>query len=265
MEVVKSVLKLKNNLYKVTLDSGRHFRVSEDVLVRRRLLKGTELSELDIAEIDQQTQLDYGYQQALNYLSYQLRSEKEIRDYLLKKEIQSDSLPVIIQRLKDLKLVDDLTFSESYIRTQARLSDKGPRVLSDKLRQKGIKSDVIETAMAEYPVTTQLEVAFATATKGLKKYQRQSFIEQQQKIKQMLMTKGFSNEIISEAMNQLDVEKDEESEIEKLKNLGDKLWRKNQRFDLSKRKQKVTQSLYQKGFNFDDIREFISEKELADD
>lgn len=265
MDSVKSLLKLKNNLYKVTLTSGRHFRVSEDVLVRRRLLKGMELTEADITEIEQQTQLDFGYQQALNYLSYQLRSEKEIKDYLLKKEIQLSNIPEIMARLVSLNLVNDQTFSESYIRTQARLSDKGPRVISDKLRQKGIKPEIIEAAMNEYPIDAQAEVALTTALKGLKKYQRHSFIEQQQKVKQLLMTKGFSNELISQTMTELALEKDEDDEQEKLKALGDKLWQKNQRFDLSKRKQKVTQSLYQKGFSFDIIREFITEKEMTDD
>ncbi|WP_420824503.1 recombination regulator RecX [Vagococcus coleopterorum] len=265
METVKGLLKLKNNLYKVSLTSGKSFRVSEDVLVRRRLLKGTELSEEEIAEIQKQTQLDHGYQQALNYLSYQLRSEKEIHDYLVKKEIELPSRLEIIERLKSLNLVDDLVFSESYIRTQARLSDKGPRVLKDKLRQKGIKADIIEQALEQFPSDEQEEVAKIAAQKALKKYQRHSFVEQQQKIKQLLMTKGFSPDVISLAIQDLEMEKDPESEVEKLAVLGDKLWRKNQRHDLSKRKQKVTQSLYQKGFNFDDIRAFLSEKEMEDE
>lgn len=265
METVKGLLKLKNNLYKVTLESGKTFRVSEDVLIRRRLLKGTEISEEDIKEIQKQTQLDHGYQQALNYLSYQLRSEKELKDYLAKKEIDEESTGEIIERLRQLNLVDDLVFSESYVRTQARLSDKGPRVLKDKLRQKGIKSEVIEKAMLEFNAEDQEQVAIAAAEKALRKYQRHSFSEQRQKIRQLLMTKGFSGDMITVAIDSLEMAKDAEEEVDKLSIMGDKLWRKNQRFDLGKRKQKVTQSLYQKGFNFDDIRQYLEKKELEDE
>lgn len=265
METVKSLTKLKNNLYKVTLESGQTFRVSEDVLVRQRLLKGTELTASAITDIAKQTQLDHGYQQALNYLSYQLRSEKEMIDYLRKKEIDEESTAEIIKRLQDLNLVDDLIYSESYVRTQGRLADKGPRVIKDKLRQKGIKGTIIDTAMAQFPLVEQEQVALAVANKGMKKYRQHSFSDQQQKIRLLLVSKGFTNEVIADAMTSLDMKKDPEEEVDKLQVIGEKVWRKNQRFTGSKRHQKVTQSLYQKGFNFDDIKAFINEKELAED
>lgn len=265
MEVVESIAKEKVNYYKVTLTSGRHFFVSEDILVRYRLLKGTELSDEDIQTVKKQTQLDYGYQQALNYLSYQLRSKKEIRDYLKKQEIDSASSDEIIKRLEGLNLVDDLVYAESYVRTQMRLSDKGPRVLRDKLKQRGIPEMTIEQAMALYAFDGQLEVAVAVAEKAARKYKAHSFSEKNQKIRQYLMTKGFSGDCITEALAALELEKDEEVEADILVIQGDKLWRKNQRFDAKKRKQKVTQSLYQKGFSFDVINEYIAQKEMEDE
>ncbi len=39
----------------------------------------------------------------------------------------------------------------------------------------------------------------------------------------------------------------------------------NQRFDFSKKVQKVKQSLFQKGFDYDLIQQFISEKEVEHD
>ena len=46
---------------------------------------------------------------------------------------------------------------------------------------------------------------------------------------------------------------------------GEKLWRKNQRFEPAKRRQKVKQSLYQKGFQLDQIDAFIRGKEEEDE
>ncbi len=63
----------------------------------------------------------------MNYLSYQLRSEKEIRTYLKEKEILQEDRNKIVARLKELDLVDDLVYGESYVRTNIRLSDKGPK------------------------------------------------------------------------------------------------------------------------------------------
>ena len=79
------------------------------------------------------------------------------------------------------------------------------------------------------------------------------------------MTKGFNGDIITATLETLSIEKDEEEEENLLEIQGDKLWRKNQRFDAKKRKQKVTQSLYQKGFSFDIINAYISQKEMEDE
>lgn len=265
MEQVKRLEKVKANYYKVFLESGKTFHISEDVLVRYRLLKGTELNAEQVAEITLQTQLDHGYQLALNYLSYQLRTKKEMRDYLLKKEITPENIPAIMKRLVDLKLVDDLVYGQSYVRTQARLGDKGPRVIREKLMQKGVSELIIDESLEEYPFESQLAVAKKVAEKAERKYERHSHTEKQRKIKQYLMSKGFSGDIITESLQALALEKDEEVEEDLLTLQGDKLWRKNQRFDAKKRKQKVTQSLYQKGFSFDLINDYIRNKEMEEE
>ena len=78
------------------------------------------------------------------------------------------------------------------------------------------------------------------------------------------MQKGFTNEIIDLALESLAFEKDEEQEQQALNKEGERLWRANQRFDFSK-VQKVKQSLFQKGFDYDLIQQFISEKEVEHD
>lgn len=43
----------------------------------------------------------------MNYLSYQLRSKKEIFTYLKEKEIEPEDRVKIVQRLEELRLLDD--------------------------------------------------------------------------------------------------------------------------------------------------------------
>lgn len=45
MEIIKSIRKLKNNQYTLTTESGKKISVSEDTLVRHRLLKGEEITD----------------------------------------------------------------------------------------------------------------------------------------------------------------------------------------------------------------------------
>ncbi|AXG38640.1 recombination regulator RecX [Enterococcus gilvus] len=261
MLTVVKISQGRGPFYKVEFSNGEKLRLSEDTVVRHRLLKGQELEEKTLNEIKQEGKEDLGFQMALNYLSYQLRTEKEIRAYLKDNEIESGDRHKIVARLKELNLVDDLVYSESYIRTQMRLGDKGPRILQQKLKQKGVKEPEIEQALYLYESNDQFQVALHTAQKALRKYHHSSQREVRQKIQQLLMTKGFNSDISKGVLAELDFSDIQEQETDALTMQGNKLWRKNQRFEPAKRRQKVKQSLYQKGFQLDQIDAFIQGKE----
>ncbi|KAF1297266.1 recombination regulator RecX [Enterococcus sp. JM4C] len=262
---VTKIAKGKGPFYNIQLSEGEGLRVSEDILVRYRLLKGQEISQQIIDEIRQSGGYDYGLQMAMNYLSYQLRTEKEIRTYLKDKEIEREDRDKIVAKLKELTLIDDLIYAESYVRTQVRISDKGPQTITQQLRQKGVKADEIEQALSLYPKDSQVEIALRTAEKALKKIHGKSQRETVQKVRQTLMQKGFSSEVITGAMESIEFEKDEDEEYAILVQQGDKLWRRHARLNASKRNQKIKQSLYQKGYSFDDIQRYLDEKEESDD
>ena len=232
MLTVTRISKGKGPFYRVDLSEGEALQVSEDVLVRYRLLKGRELDEETIQEIKKSSGADFGFQLAMNYLSYQLRSEKEIRTYLKEKEILQEDRNKIVARLKELDLVNDLVYGESYVRTNMRLSDKGPKIVTANAA-KGLKLEIIEQALAQYTVEDQVQNAHQTAEKHLEKSWEKPK-ELLRKIQQTLMTKGFSQEVIQQAMADLPQEVDQETEYDYLVKQGDKLWRRNSRFEPKK-------------------------------
>lgn len=255
----------KRGYFELSFDKGAALLVSEDILVRYRLLKGTEIKEAQYTEIERAAKIDQGFQLAVNYISYQLRSEKEVRDYLRQKEIPSSEFPKIIEQLKTLSLVDDQVFAESFVRTQMRLSDKGPRTISQKLREKGIAPEIIDQALELFQVEDQLALAKKVGEKAVRRNSSKSFREQKQKVQQHLLSKGFSSDVIREAMATLLVESDPDEEWQSIQIQGEQLWRRHQRLDPSKRRQKMKQSLFQKGFSFDLIERFLQEKDEEDD
>ena len=98
--IIQKMTQKKAKSYEITLDDQRTFIVSEDVLVKFRLLNGKEIDESLLAEIKKASAYDIGLQQALNYLSYQLRTEKEIVTYQKEKEIGSEDIQKICQYQK---------------------------------------------------------------------------------------------------------------------------------------------------------------------
>lgn len=265
MEKIKAIRKLKNNQYTLTTESGQKIKISEDSLVKHRLLKGEEITEALLRQIEKEAELNIGYQFALHYLNFQLRSEKELRDYLKKKEISAEGIEYVMARLRDLNLVDDLVYAESYVRTMIRTSDKGPSTIKQQLFKRGIREDHVDHALSLYSFDTQEELATRVAEKALRKYKSKSHQEQLNKTRQHLFTKGFEKDVIDLVMSQLDVEKDEDDEWDLLVVQADKLWQRHRKLEPFKKKQKIKQSLYQKGFDFDLINRYITEKEMEDE
>lgn len=255
----------EKNLFKVTFSNHETLLVSEDQLVRYRLLKGTEISEEELKQLKESSRFDLGLQESYRYISYQLRSEKEVDTFLKDHELPVADRKKVIARLKELNLVNDQIYAESYVRTQIRLSGKGPGAISRQLLQKGIKGPTAENALALYIEEEQLTVALHTGEKALRRIHGKSFKETGQKLRQTLMQKGFSKEISDQVLNELVQAKDSEAENEALIKAADKLWRRHQGKPLAQRQQKIKQNLYQKGFELDMIQQYLDSKEEADE
>jgi regulatory protein len=83
------------------------------------------------------------------YLAIRNRSEKEIRDYLVKKKAEPEVIENIIELLYKQKFLDDETFARGWITQRARFRPKGKSALKFELSQKGISKELIEKILAE--------------------------------------------------------------------------------------------------------------------
>ena len=262
---IERIKQLKSGLYQVDLNNQEHIQVSEDVLVKFRLLKGKELSHEQVEQIKQASMYDYGLQQALNYLSYQLRTEKEIRQYLVQKEIIDADISKIIQYLKTQKLLDDFAYAQSYLRTSLRLSDKGPLVIRQKLGEKGIDEKIIQQVLIEYTPELQLTIVKKSMMKMLQRSSQKSHYQQLQKIKLAFVQKGFSYGLIDQAMQAIAPTIDEEQEWDRLVKEAEKSKRRIKAKNNYEFQQKLKQKLYQKGYQLDLIQQYLEQVEIDDE
>lgn len=94
------------------------------------------------------------YNRTLRFLSFRPRSEKEVIDYLLKKETEKEYVNKILNKLKEYKFVDDLGFAKWWIENKK----KGQRLLTFELKQKGIAKEIIEEAVSSLDIAKKEEV-----------------------------------------------------------------------------------------------------------
>lgn len=258
MKIVQ-VKKLKKN-YKILFDSGDELIASEDFLITAHLFKDQEFTPEEFQALQAQSGYDRGLQLAMNYISYQLRTKKEVDQYLKEKEFSSQDRPKILARLEELKVIDDRFYAESFVRTQLSLGDKGPKQLQQKMKAKGLDDDTIAYGLTFYTKDDEVALAEAVAIKLNKRIHHKSHRERLQKIRMGLLQKGYDSAIIEQVMSELTLELDEDEEEVALEKTGQQLLRRHARLPLHQREQKIKQALYTKGFALDRIQIFL-EKE----
>lgn len=260
MEKIILVEKWKYQAYRVTFESGEKIYVSEDLLVKENLFKDKELTETDLKQLKERIQIDRGYQLALKYLSYQMRSKKEISSYLKKHEIESTYLPEILKKLEEVGMIDDQNYADSYVRTMIKTSDKGPKVISQQLKKRGVDEEEIANALEIFDEEELFIIAKRTAEKLVYKYRRNSNREVYQKIQYQLNAKGFSPDTIREVMDELVFKKELDEEFETLCEVAERCLRRYNHLSADKRLTKLKQYLFQKGYPYDLIQKYIDEK-----
>lgn len=255
------VQKRRKDRFNVFLNGSYAFPVSEAVLVKTGLRKDLVLSPEELAEIKRLNAEQDAYTAAVDYLSYSLRSEKEVREKLREEDIPPEAIDTVIERLKSQLYINDRIYGESYTRTAANINRKGPLIIAQELKGKGLNQELIDEVLLQYPEADQRENAVKLAEKQLKKQHRSSAREAANKTRLYLQQKGYPREVVDEVMAAIDTEKPEDEEWEALKQQGEKAWtryaRKAEGHELQ---QKVRASLYQKGFPGDLISRFIDEK-----
>ncbi len=250
MKITK--IEKKKRLYLLEIDENDKLYVTEDTIVHFMLSKNMEIDEPTLKAIQKFAQFSYGKNLALYHISFKQRTAAEVKKYLEKHDIDSNYIPEILENLKKENWINDDQYVDTYLSQNISSGDKGGYVLKQKLLQKGINSQLIDTKLAQLDFSN---VADKTAQKLLRKYQyKLSTQNLKDKIIQSLMNKGFSYTGAKNAFENLEIEKDDDQEFELLSKELEKQYRKySRKYEGYELKQRLTQALARKGFSFDDI------------
>ena len=256
MKITK--LEKKKRLYLLELDNDQSCYITEDTIVRFMLTKDKLISQEEFAELKSFAQFSYSKNLALYHLSFKARTEKEVREYLDKYDIEDTIASQVIANLKEDNWINDHQYAYSIINANQLSGDKGPYVLAQKLSQKGIAKSTIEEVLKNFDFS---EVAQRVAEKLLKKYNGKLPARAlQDKIIQNLTNKGFSYSDAKSAFDGLDSQVDQETTQELIFKELDKQYTKYARkYEGYELKQRLTQVLARKGYDFSDIASALRE------
>ena len=105
------------------LDNGDKCYITEDTIVRFMLSRDKVIREEELKEIQDFAQFSYGKNLALYHLSFKARTEKEVREYLKKYEIDEKIISQVINNLKEDNWINDSQYTYSIINTNQLSGD----------------------------------------------------------------------------------------------------------------------------------------------
>lgn len=134
--------------YSIYVDGQFSFGLGEAQLLQLGIQRGMELDDKKLSEFRAESEKGKVYEKILNLLSYRLRSEWELRDYLKRKKQPTALADEILNKLRKNGYIDDQRFAERWIQNRRLLKPISTRKLRQELLQKRIDHTVIDKALA---------------------------------------------------------------------------------------------------------------------
>ena len=186
----------------VFINGEFHCGISADTQTAFRLQRGQELTEKQLQMVERHEEYERAKALALRYLALRMRSQKELRDYLRKKECSDLAVERCIQYCLEHRYLDDRLFTEAFIRDKININQYGVRKIGSLLFRKGIDAALIRTLLNEVvDEEEQLQLARELARKKLKTLHTTD--DQRRKLYRYLAQKGFTGTVTHRVISEI--------------------------------------------------------------
>lgn len=133
------------NIFELETSIG-NFEIHSDCIVKYGIKKGIVQDEQLFDALEESEQI-IAFNMVAKYLTASMKTEKQIKDYLRKKEFKTKTIKSVVEKLKTYNLLDDKAFATSYIRAN-------PNFSSNKLKQKlalfGVSKTIVDELLRDF-------------------------------------------------------------------------------------------------------------------
>lgn len=237
--------KKNNGMYQVFFDNNYNVDINEELILKNQLLIKKELTEKELEVILQENEKYIAYNIAIKYISIKMRSKKEIREYLTKKNINDIYIDEVILMLEKERYLDDLRYAQAYVNDKVHLSNDGPNKIKMKLKEHEINGEDISKALESFSFEIQKEKIDKIIAKQINSNRNKSSYMLKNKIITYLTGLGYGKEVIMSSLNNIEIKNDKELYNKEYQKIYKKLSKKYSGDELLF---KVRQKMYSMGF-----------------
>lgn len=193
MEILNIKLKNKRNanIFICSSDKGE-FDLHSDIIVKNGIKVGNIDDALFFNSVQESDEI-IAFNLASKYVGSRLKTEQQIKDYLYKKEYHKLTVDVVIEKLKEYKIIDDNNYAESYVRSNPNFSKNK---LKQKLFSSGVKSQIVDESLIDVDDET-------SCLKNAQKFLRNKIVDKPtiDKLIRRLQSMGYGWDSIKSTLN----------------------------------------------------------------
>ena len=205
MNIITKIEEGKRNKERVNIyiDNEYAFSVSKEILYKENLKVDDTVNIEDLREIVKKDNYIKCKNSALRIVERSYKSERELKDKLLLKGYDKDSIEKTMEFLKEYNFLSDNNYTKMYVKDKSKFQGKN-RIKFD-LYRKGIDEEIIQEELSSIDEEDEREVAYNLV---LKKYNVISKRESDkyklsQKLYRYIVSKGYSYDIASYAIKKV--------------------------------------------------------------
>ncbi len=179
----------------IFVDGKYEFSLSLDELVKYKLKNDDELDKADVKRFKKISADGKLRGRALEWLMNRPHSEREFRDYLYRKKVESEQIDSLVNEFTEKGYLDNAKFAAWFTELQARRS-KSDRAIRSELFKKGIGREVVDEVIEDGAGSESKRLrAVIEKKRKLSRYQKDP-----QKLMQYLVSQGFSWQSVKEEL-----------------------------------------------------------------
>ena len=196
MKITKlEVQKNDKNRVNLYVDDEFYSGIPAELVYLEHLKTGLEIDEKDLKKIIFENEKSKAMSRVTKYIGSSLKTQKQIRYYLRKKEYSDDTIEFVMSKLVEYNYIDDKKYAQAYVLTYGK--KYGKLKLKSQLKVKGVSEEIIECVLEDNKVDSIESVASKYLKNKVMSY------EVCQKLFRFLYSRGYEFDEINSYINKL--------------------------------------------------------------
>lgn len=151
------------------------------------------------------------------YIAKSRKTRKELYDRLRERRYPTDLIEIVLDKLEVQKDIDDAAYAEYFAYSRHTYERYGKRAIENKLRQKGVSSDIIAAAVENLDMEEEEENAQLLVERKLRYMRNMDEQKKTQRLIGMLVRKGYDMGTALRIVKEAIILDNEEAEAEEHK------------------------------------------------